>query len=209
MPDETNFKAAGEQPPSTVEQQSPSVSQEHAPSTNVPETTDIPSANAPDPNALNPQNPNSAVKEGAKKPAAEAGEKKPAAKKEKPPALESKPFAEFINQDYLPALAANLKKQGLDDLDLKFVKQKIPVIGMANEPECWQVEGRWLGGNRRFNIYFFKEDIQGQRAFSHSQTAGKASTLEPFLIDERKVTLDLLVFGVFQRLTAQKWLALN
>ncbi|MDE5116328.1 MAG: DUF2996 domain-containing protein, partial [Trichodesmium sp. St2_bin2_1] len=35
------------------------------------------------------------------------------------------------------------------------------------------------------------------------------ATLEPFLIDERKITLNLLVFGVIQRLNAQKWLSLN
>jgi len=33
--------------------------------------------------------------------------------------------------------------------------------------------------------------------------------LEPFLIDERKVTLDLMVFGVMQRLNGQKWLERN
>jgi len=33
--------------------------------------------------------------------------------------------------------------------------------------------------------------------------------LEPFLIDERKAPLDLLVFGVIQRLNAQKWLQAN
>jgi len=37
----------------------------------------------------------------------------------------------------------------------------------------------------------------------------KPSTLEPFLIDERKVTLDLMVFGVMQRLNGQKWLERN
>lgn len=207
MPEETNYQAQGEQPPSTVEQQAPSVTQESAPSTNVPETSDIPSANAPDPNAVNPENPNSAKPSAAK--AAVAAEKKPAAKKEKPPALESKPFAEFINSHYLPALETALKKQGVADINLKFVKQKIPVLGMAAEPETWQVEGSWLGGKRRFNVYFFKEDLQGQRGFSYSGSGGKASTIEPFLIDERKITLDLLVFGVYQRLTAQKWLALN
>jgi hypothetical protein len=36
-----------------------------------------------------------------------------AAKKEKPPAVEDKPFAEFIEQDYLPALKKALGSQGL------------------------------------------------------------------------------------------------
>ena len=35
------------------------------------------------------------------------------------------------------------------------------------------------------------------------------STIEPFLGDERKINLDLLVFGVVQRLNAQKWLTRN
>ena len=148
----------------------------------------------------------------AAKPKAE-GEAAPAAgakaKKEKAPAVEDKPFAEFINQDYLPALKDALAKQGLKDLDLTFAQQKIPVAGFTSEPPCWQVIGRWEGGRRQFNIYFLKEDIQGQRAFSYADNGGKPSTLEPFLIDERKITLDLLLLGAVQRLNAQKWLVRN
>lgn len=147
----------------------------------------------------------------AAKPKAE-GDEAPAgakAKKEKAPAVEDKPFAEFINQDYLPALKDALAKQGLKDLDLTFAQQKIPVVGFTNEPACWQVIGRWEDGRRQFNIYFLKEDIQGQRAFSYADNGGKPSTLEPFLIDERKITLDLLILGAVQRLNAQKWLVRN
>ena len=134
-------------------------------------------------------------------------EKKPAAKKAKPPAVENKPFTEFVQQDYLPALETALTKQKVKDLELKFAKQKIPIRGMETEPECWQVVGSW--GDRSFNVYFLNEDIKGQRAFSCADRGTSASTLEPFLIDERKITLDLLVFGVVQRLNGQKWLALN
>ena len=134
-------------------------------------------------------------------------EKKPAAKKTKPPAVENKPFTEFIQQDYLPALETALAKQNVKDLELKFAKQKIPIRGMETAPECWQVVGNW--GDRAFSVYFLNEDIKGQRAFSHADRGTKPSTLEPFLIDERKITLDLLVFGVMQRLDGQKWLALN
>jgi len=131
------------------------------------------------------------------------------AKKEKPPALEDKPFNEFIEQHYLPALKTALAKQGLENLDLSFVKQKVQISGLTDAPDCWQVVGRWEGGRRQFNIYFFKEDIQGQRGFSYSDTGRQSSTLEPFLIDERKVTLDLLILGAVQRLNAQKWLVRN
>lgn len=134
---------------------------------------------------------------------------KAAAKKEKAPALEDKPFAEFISQDYLPALKNALAKQGVEDVDLSLQQQKIPVAGFQSDEACWQVIGRWSGGKRQFNVYFPKADINGPRGFSCADSGSKPSTVEPFLIDERKITLDLLVFGVVQRLNAQKWLALN
>ncbi|HIK09741.1 MAG TPA: DUF2996 domain-containing protein [Oscillatoriaceae cyanobacterium M33_DOE_052] len=134
---------------------------------------------------------------------------KAAEKKAKPPALEEKPFADFIHQDYLPALKKALSNQGIEDLEVTLQKQKLPMAGNGSNSECWQVIGKWLAGKRQFNVYFPKADIQGQRAFSCSSWGAKPSTIEPFLIDERKITLELLVFGVIQRLNAQKWLAPN
>ena len=134
-----------------------------------------------------------------------------AAKKEKPPAIEAKPFAEFIQTHYLPSLQENFVKQGLSDVELKLLKQKIAVVGYDSEPECWQIEGAWTvpGQKRQFNLYFYDENIQGSRGFSVTDSGKTASTLESFRIDERKVTLDLLVLGTLQRLNAQKWLARN
>jgi hypothetical protein len=149
----------------------------------------------------------------AKKPPAKAtGDAAPAkapAKKEKAPALEDKPFGEFIQQDYLPALKAALAKRGVEDLELTFTKEKFPIQGFSSAEESWQVIGKFKQGQRQFNVYFPKEDIQAQRGFSCAENKTKMSTLEPFLIDERKITLDLLVFGVLQRLNGQKWLSLN
>ena len=225
MAEPTNHNDAAEVAPGTINEQAPSVSEEHAPSTEEPVATDIPSANAPDPTSANPEvNPNAAAEKGAAsvsnpeatpkkgKPAAKAEGDKPvakAAKKEKAPAVEDKPFAEFIQQDYLPALQKELGNQGVQNLELNFEKHKVDIAGYAQAEDCWQVMGRWQnGGTRQFNLYFPEEDIQGQRAFSCNE-GSKPSTLEPFLIDERKVTLDLMVFGVMQRLNGQKWLARN
>jgi hypothetical protein len=130
-----------------------------------------------------------------------------AAKKEKPPAVEDKPFAEFIEQDYLPALKKALGSQGVEDLDLKFAQEKLPA-GLGNSERCWQVIGQWQGGKRQFNVYFPNQDIKAQKVFSCAAN-GKPSIIEPFLGDERKITLPLLVFGVVQRLNAQKWLNRN
>ena len=231
--------AGDDAPPSTVEEQAPSIVSEHLHSTSEAEATDIPTANAPDPTDVNPEvNPNAAgeksstvasspddtasvqpeAKKTAKAPkedkpvAAKAAGDKPAAakgaKKEKAPAVEDKPFAEFIQQYYLPALQKAIAAEGVQDLDLTFAKQKVP-IASYNQNDCWQVIGSWQNGFvHQFNVYFPEEDIQGQRAFSCNE-GSHPSTLEPFLIDERKVNLDLMVFGVMQRLNAQKWLTRN
>jgi hypothetical protein len=150
-------------------------------------------------------------KPAAKKPAAKADGDKPAAKakKEKPPAPEDKPFNEFIQQEYLPALKSAFAKEGVEDVEVTFVKDKIQIPGLSQNDACWQVAGSWKQGQRRFNIYFPGEDINKQKAFSCAINAAKPSTLESFMIDERKVTLDLIVFYTMQRLNAQKWLARN
>jgi hypothetical protein len=139
---------------------------------------------------------------------APAKEKPAAAKKEKAPTVEDKPFVEFIQQEYLPALQTAITKEGVKDLQLSFAKQKIPLIGFDSAEECWQIVGQWQNGARQFNVYFPDEDIQGKKGFSCNE-GKKPSTLESFLIDERKITLDLLVFGLVQRLNGQKWLGRN
>jgi hypothetical protein len=139
------------------------------------------------------------------KPSDEAGK---APKKEKPPAIEDKPFEEFIHQEYLPALEKAIVQQGVPDLQLSFTKQKYPLTGFNSSEECWQVIGSWQEGSRQFNLYFPDANIQGKKGFSCNE--GKTpSTLESFLIDERKITLDMLVSRLVYRLNGQKWLGRN
>jgi len=208
MAEATNHNEAGETAPSTVEKQAPDVAEDNAPSTDSPKTTAIPTAYAPDPTAVSStDNPNAvAPKTG------EGADEKPAAKakKEKAPALEDKPFNEFIQQDYLPALKKGLASQGVQELDLAFEKKGIPIAGYTQD-QCWQIVGKWQSSKqpRQFNIYFFDETINGLKGFSCAESSGKSSTLESFLIDERRVSLDLLVFGAVQRLNGQKWLVRN
>jgi hypothetical protein len=140
---------------------------------------------------------------------AEPAEKTVPPKKEKAPAVEDKPFAEFIQQDYLPALTQALTDRGITDLNVALERSKIPVTSFETAPECSQVIGKWSSGKRQFNIYFFDDSIQGQRAISCVDRGGKSSTIESFLIDERKITLDLLVSGLVLRLNSQKWLMRN
>ena len=225
--EETKRKDDAEtKPPSTVEQQAPSVVDETTPGSSDPATTDIPTANAPDPNAVNAEdNPNATVPKVAQKSkppsdtdkavkaAVAADGEKPAAKakKEKPPALEDKPFTEFVQQHYIPALKKGLETLGATSLDLSFEKRKIPIKGYNQAPDCWQIVGKWRASQkqlREFSIFFFDENINGLKGFSCAES-DRLSTMESFLIDERRVTLDLLVYGAVQRLNGQKWLTRN
>lgn len=145
---------------------------------------------------------------------AESAEAKPAAKpkKEKAPALEDKPFATFIQDDFVPALKAGLAEQGITSATVGFEQGVIAVNGFSQYPPCSQVVCRWSDGYkqpRQFNLYFFDDDINGKKGFSYSESDRKASTLESFRIDERKSDLGLLVFWTLQRLNAQKWLVRN
>lgn len=138
------------------------------------------------------------------KPAAGAKAKKP-----KPPKLEDKPFSEFIQQHYLPTLESALQEEGIAGLTLAFEKAPIEVIGAPDSEQYWQVIGKWNDGGRQFNVAFINEDITGQKIFTCATNGAKASTIEQFMGDERRITLGLLVQYTVQRLNGQKWLTGN
>jgi hypothetical protein len=149
--------------------------------------------------------------DGAK--AAKSGDAKPAAKaKEKAPKLEDKPFDEFMEQHYLPSLKTAMIKEGIDDLTLEFAKRKLEVVGQSDATPYWQVQGQWETpgeGQRQFNIAFIDEDISGQKVLTLATNGAVPSTIEQFMGDERKTTLDLLLLYTLQRLNGQKWLTRN
>lgn len=135
-------------------------------------------------------------------------DQKAKAKKEKPPAPEEKPFQDFIQEHFLPDLDKALKEEGLNDVELSFTKQPLAVFGAVDSEEYWHVKGIWQGG-RQFNIAFIQEDIKGPKVFYWADKGGKPSTVEQFMGDERKISLDLMVLYTLQRLNAQKWLTRN
>lgn len=137
--------------------------------------------------------------------APEAAKPAAAAKKEKPPALEEKPFAEFIQQHFLPSLQEALSSKGLTDLSLRFEEAPLPVLG----DRCWQIQGQWGQNQRCFVLGFVQNDISAPKVFALAEGEAQPSVIEPFLGDEKKMTLNLLVGGVSQRLNAQKWLQRN
>lgn len=163
---------------------------------------------APDAQALDAQAPEAKAPaaKAATKPAAQAAAKPATAPaKEKPPKPEDKPFSEFMQQDYVPSLKQALEAKGLSDLALTFSKRNFSPVGQ----DCWQVQGSWAKGQRQFVVAFPDESIGGKKAFAYADGGATPSDVEPFLGDERRMTLELMVFGVVQRLNGQKWLERN
>ena len=130
---------------------------------------------------------------------------KPVPEKAAPaPKPEDKPFAEFIPQLFLPALAKEIQSYGGPAPELRLEQGQMPVVG---EP-CWQVVGQ-LPGEHRFWVCFTTDNIQSPKTIAVAEAGANPSLLESFLIDEKKTTLALLVSRTVQRLNGQKWLGPN
>lgn len=139
--------------------------------------------------------------------AAADAKKAAAAKKKKKEKVEDKPFNEFITEHFVPNLKETLGNQDISDIELSFEPAAIPIKGYGDE-QFPQVVGRW-GDGGQFRLIFQKEDIKGPKFYTAANPGSSPTLLESFMIDERRVTLDLMVFYVVQRLNGQKWLGGN
>ena len=136
-------------------------------------------------------------------PAAEAKPAK-AAKAAKPPAPEDAPFASFIPDSLIPALAREICSYGGPEPQLRFEQGPMPVVASP----CWMVVGE-LPGERRFWLCFTTDDINAAKTVAVAEAGAEPSLLESFLIDEKKMSQALLVSRLVQRLNGQKWLGPN
>lgn len=138
-------------------------------------------------------------------PAAEGGAKAPGpAAPAKPPAPEDRPFEDFVIECLLPALRNEITAYGGPLTDLRLVEGPMPVIGAP----CWMVQGS-LPQERRFWLCFTEASIQSAKTVVVAERGSEPSVLESFLIDEKRITLALLVSRLVQRLNGQKWLGPN
>jgi len=177
------------------------VTESSSPANPGPDTTPAASAaKASEPAA--PVNSPASASAGSKA-AAPAADAKPAAKP-KPPAPEEQPFDRFIPDLLLPAIATECRSYGGPAPELSFRQGPMPVVGC----DCWMVEGQ-LPGERRFWLCFTSPDIQSSKTVALAEAGAEPSLLESFLIDERKMSLALLVSRLVQRLNGQKWLGPN
>ncbi|MCS6960721.1 MAG: DUF2996 domain-containing protein [Pseudanabaenaceae cyanobacterium SKYGB_i_bin29] len=104
-------------------------------------------------------------------------------------------FTDYMTGELIPAIQKAFSDRGISDLTLEYKDLKL--------------QGRWRNNQRQFLLFFAKEDVNGQKAFACSDGQAQPQTIEPFLGDERKVDTNLIVFGLMQRLNAQKWLLPN
>ncbi len=125
-------------------------------------------------------------------------------KPSKPPKIEDKPFDEFINQHLLPSIKKELVKKSCPINSLDFRKGTRPVVG----GECWLIHGEFPSG-RMFYLTFSSDSIKSVMNVSLSEAKSEPSSLESFLIDEKKITLQLITSRLIQRLNGQKWLGNN
>ncbi|KAK9291178.1 hypothetical protein L1049_009366 [Liquidambar formosana] len=116
----------------------------------------------------------------------EPAKPKPAAK------AAAKPLPQLMEEDVIPSLRAILEAQDdLSDIELCFQDNKL--------------EGSFLkeGNPYSFWAFFPNGVLTGPKGFSLSSYGSGASTVEPFLIDEKRITAKHVVFWVEKRLAAQ------
>lgn len=130
--------------------------------------------------------------DGEKKEA--AAEAKPAAKPAaaKPKKAPPKPLPEMMQEEIIPPLKTALEAEEdvsqvvlsfqNNTLEGSFVKEDIPYY---------------------FWAFFPQGNLTGPKGFAMTSYSMEVSTIEPFLIDEKKVTPEYVVFWVYKRLAGQ------
>ena len=123
-------------------------------------------------------------------------------KKELP--IEKKPFQEFINMHLIPAFTHEINQRGFEIKNISLENTNRPIAG----DKCWVVNCEikdvcniWLS--------FEKDDISSQKSISISKPNQEPSIIESFLIDEKRMSLKLIISRVLQRLNGQKLIGIN
>ena len=126
----------------------------------------------------------------------------PKPKKELP--VEKKPFQEFINIHLIPALIEEINQRGLEIDNINLKNTNRPIAG----DKCWVINCE-IKATCTFWLSFEKEDISSLKSISISKPNQKPSIIESFLIDEKRITLKLIISRILQRLNGQKLLGVN
>ncbi len=123
-------------------------------------------------------------------------------KKEIP--IEKKPFSEFINDHLLPSIIQEFKVRGFEVSDINLKNTSRPIAG----DKCWVIFCE-IKDICNFWLSFEKEDISSLKSISLCKSDQEPSVIESFLIDEKRITLKLIISRILQRLNGQKLIGIN
>ena len=126
----------------------------------------------------------------------------PKPKKELP--IEKKPFQEFVNVHLIPSLIEEINQRGLDINYINLQNTNRPIAG----DKCWVINCA-IKDTCNFWLSFEKDDISSLKSISLSKPNQTPSIIESFLIDEKRITLKLIISRVLQRLNGQKLIGVN
>ena len=123
-------------------------------------------------------------------------------KKEIP--IEKKPFEEFVNSHLIPTIVDEFEQRGLSVEEINLKNTTRPIAG----DKCWVIYCE-IKDICSFWLSFEKQDISSLKSISLSKPSQKPSILESFLIDEKRITLKLIISRILQRLNGQKLIGVN
>ena len=129
---------------------------------------------------------------------------KPITKPKKELPIEKKPFQEFVNIHLIPSLIEEINQRGLEINDINLKNTNRPIAG----DKCWVINCE-IKDTCNFWLSFEKDDISSLKSISLSKPNQKPSIIESFLIDEKRITLKLIISRVLQRLNGQKLIGVN
>jgi len=126
------------------------------------------------------------------------------AKPVKEPPIEKKPFLEFVNNYLIPEIKNEFKLKGKEVNIINLKKTNRPIA----DDICWVIYCE-VNDTCNFWLSFERDDITSLKSFSLCKNYEKPSIIESFLIDEKKITLKLIISRILQRLNGQKLIGAN
>ena len=122
----------------------------------------------------------------------------------KEPPVEKKPFLEFVNDYLIPEIKNEFRLKGKEVNKISIQKTNRPIA----EDICWVIYCE-INDTCNFWLSFERDDITSLKSFSLCKNYEKPSIIESFLIDEKKITLKLIISRILQRLNGQKLIGAN
>ena len=104
----------------------------------------------------------------------------------------------------IPSLKEEINQRGFEINNINLKNTYRPIA----EDKCWVINCE-IKDICCFWLSFEKEDISALKSISLSKPNQEPSIIESFLIDEKRITLKLIVSRVIQRLNGQKLIGVN